>query len=454
MNKNYLIIIFCFLQLVISCGSDDDYVPLNIEVNPDSITVNQNESIETFILQNDQNLPELGSITLTSPDKGTAVLNDNNTPNDPSDDSVIFTASPNKDGEDSFQYTICDEVNNCGTGTVSVNIVSVSDINYDLDAFPYQTLSEYNFFQGDLKNLSPNYGVLPYNLNSSLFTDYAKKKRFVWLPNNTNASFVNDETLLTFPAGAILIKNFYYDNTLPNYSTRIIETRLMIKKAEGWIFAEYVWNDEQTEATLDMEGSFVDIEWEQDGEIRNVQYRIPNEAECVTCHKINEVPFPIGTKPRNLNLENTYEGGLQNQLDKFVDFGYLAELSSSSNVSSVPNYNDDSFPLENRVRAYLDINCAHCHSDEGHCDYRPIRLDYESTIDYANLGICIPPDESIGEGLGDIIVPGDPRNSMLHFRINSTDESNRMPLLGRSAVHTEGVELIEEWIEGLTNTCD
>ena len=454
MNKNYLLIVFCIIQFVVSCTSDDDYVPLNIEVNSDDISVNQNESVEIFILQNDNNLPSTGNISLTTPSKGSLEINDNNTPGDLSDDSVIFTASPNNVGEDSFQYTICDEVDNCGTGTVTVNIISISDINYDLEAFPFQTLSEYNFFQGNLKDLEPNFGVLPYTLNSTLFTDYAKKKRFVWLPNNEKANFVDDGNLLNFPTGAILIKNFYYDNTLPDYSTKIIETRLMIKKPEGWVFAEYVWNDEQTEASLDMEGSFVDIEWEQDGEVETVQYRIPNEAECVTCHKVNEVPFPIGTKPRNLNLSNVYDDGLQNQLDKLINFGYLADLDTSSSVSDVPDYTDIDAPLENRVRAYLDINCAHCHSDQGHCDYRPIRLDYESTTEYTNLGICVPPDEGLGEGLGDIIIPGDPRNSVLHFRINSTEESNRMPLLGRSKVHSEGVELIEEWIDGLNNTCD
>jgi uncharacterized repeat protein (TIGR03806 family) len=454
MNKNFSLIVFWLFLLTVSCGSEDDYIPLDIELNSDIATVNQSESIEIFILQNDRNLPDLGSLTLTSPDKGTIEINDNNTSTNPSDDSLIYTAGSNKIGEDTFQYTVCDEVNNCDTGTVTVNIISISNINYNLDAFPYQTLSEYNFFQGNLKDLVPNYGVLPYALNSSLFTDYAKKKRFVWLPGNTNAIFVDDDSLLEFPVGAILIKNFYYENVLPDYSTKIIETRLMIKKSEGWIFAEYVWNGDQTEATLDLEGSFVNVEWEQDQEVQNIQYRIPNEAECVICHKVNEVPFPIGTKPRNLNLVNLYNGNMQNQLDKLKDFGYLVDLESSSSVSSTPDYSDDSFTLENRVRAYLDINCAHCHIDLGHCDYRPLRLDYTSTSDYENLGICVTPDESLGEGLGDIIIPGDSRFSVLHFRMNSTNESNRMPLLGRTIVHKEGIDLIEEWIDGLNVTCD
>lgn len=454
MNNNFLSLVFCLFFLLISCGSDDDYTPLDIELNPDTVTVNQSESIEIFVFQNDSNIPNTGSISLTLPNKGVVEINDNNTPSDPSDDSVVYSANANNDGQDSFEYTVCDDINNCKTSNVSVNIISISDVNYNLESFPFQTLSEYNFFQGNLKDLNPNYGVLPYTLNSTLFTDYAKKKRFVWLPNNTNAHYISDEKLITFPAGAVLIKNFYYDNVLPDYTTKIIETRLMIKKSEGWVFAEYVWNEEQTEAVLDLNGSFVDIEWEQDSDTRRIQYRIPAEAECITCHKVNEVPFPIGTKPRNLNLSNLYNTGVQNQLDKLAEFGYLANVESSDAISSVPDYNDNSIPLENRVRAYLDINCAHCHADQGHCDYRPIRLDYESTINYTNLGVCISPDEVINQGLGDIIVPGNPRNSVLHFRMNSTNEATRMPLLGRSIVHKEGVELIEDWINELNVTCD
>jgi len=228
----------------------------------------------------------------------------------------------------------------------------------------------------------------------------------------------------------------------------------MIKKADGWIFADYVWNDAQTEATLDLNGSFVNIQWEESGQPNNVQYRIPNQAECVTCHKISEVPFPIGTKPRNINLVYNYDDGAQNQIQKLVDIGYI-EDNVPGVVSSVPDYNDVSAPLEERVRAYIDINCAHCHSDEAHCAYRPIRLDYESTAaDYINMGVCLDPDTDLGLGLGHIVEPGDAENSVLYFRFGSTDESNRMPLLGRTVVDAKALELIELWINELSIECD
>mgnify|MGYP000264998783 CR=1 FL=1 len=86
-----------------------------------------------------------------------------------------------------------------------------SPVIFDISEMPYQTLSEYNFFDGDLKDLSPVYGVLPYDLNASLFSDYAKKKRFVWMPKNSKATYNGDGNILELPIGSAIIKTFYYD---------------------------------------------------------------------------------------------------------------------------------------------------------------------------------------------------------------------------------------------------
>ena len=47
---------------------------------------------------------------------------------------------------------------------------------------PKMLLSQYGFFEGDIADLSPAEGVVPYSLNSPLFSDYAHKLRFVKLP--------------------------------------------------------------------------------------------------------------------------------------------------------------------------------------------------------------------------------------------------------------------------------
>lgn len=111
----------------------------------------------------------------------------------------------------------------------------ISPVTLELAEVPYPKLSDYHFFEGDLKNQIPSYGVLPYKPISELFTDYAQKKRFIWMPNGLKAIYDGDGNVLNLPVGSALIKNFYYNNVQPNNMTRIIETRLMIRQNEGWI---------------------------------------------------------------------------------------------------------------------------------------------------------------------------------------------------------------------------
>ena len=329
----------------------------------------------------------------------------------------------------------------------------VSPVNFDITSVPYNTLSEYNFYEGTIANLDPVYGVLPYTLINTLFTDYAQKKRFVWMPSDVKASFVNDESVLSFPVGTILIKNFYYENIVPSGDTKIIETRLMIHKEEGWVFANYVWNEDQTEATMDMNGSFTSFDWVENGETRSVNYRIPAGPECHTCHKIGEVPIPIGPKARNMNMVFPYEDGSTNQLQKMIEMNYL-EDNLPANIETMVSWKDESQTLNDRVRAYVDINCAHCHAEEAHCAYRPVRFNYDLTVDPANLGVCVEPDTDLGVGLTHIVNPDNYLRSVMYYRLKSTHEAVRMPLLGRTLKHDEGVQLIYEWNSSMTNSCE
>ncbi len=327
------------------------------------------------------------------------------------------------------------------------------NITIDLSAVPFDTLSEYGFFEGNLANLIPNNGVLEYSLINKLFSDYAVKKRFIWMPEGATATYDTDDSLLLFPIGTIIIKNFFYDNVLPENTRRILETRLLINTTDGWEFADYIWNEAQTEATYNLDGSNVDIMWELNGETRSVNYRIPSEAECQTCHKTGDTSVPIGPRPQNLNRQFTYtDGTTANQLDKWIEEGYLQSIPA--NVSALVDWLDTSAPLKERVRGYFEINCAHCHIDEGHCAYRPIRLDHTSSILDENLGICVEPEEDLGNGISHIIRPGNTGRSAMYFRMNTTAEEVRMPLLGRTLIHDEAITLLEEFINDLDTECD
>jgi uncharacterized repeat protein (TIGR03806 family) len=317
-----------------------------------------------------------------------------------------------------------------------------------------------------MKNQVPESDLLPYEPASSLFTDYAHKKRFVYIPKGSKATYDGDGNVLSLPVGSAIIKTFYYEKVQPSNSTKIIETRLMIKKADGWIFAEYVWNNEQTEAYLDMNGSNVSIDYkDENNTLQSVpNYRIPNVVQCIICHKskqmVNNVEvetyIPIGIKPQNLNFDLNYGTETKNQLTKWIEKGFLQNnFSLPSETNTTVDYKDATKPLEKRVRSYLDINCAHCHQDNRHCDYRPMRFSFTESGNLqngrTNMGVCVDTQDmqDFPPALSKIISPGNVNRSMLYYRLNTTNENYRMPLHGRTVIHTEGVNLLQQWINTL-----
>lgn len=323
----------------------------------------------------------------------------------------------------------------------------------DLDSVPYSTLSHYQFFQGTMSELTPAPGVIPYEPINPLFSDYAHKKRFVWMPPGVHATYDSDGTVLSFPDGAVLIKTFYYDHVQPAETRQLLETRLLIHKNGGWTFADYIWNEDQTEATLDLNGAYRSLIYRNDqDEMRCETFRIPSEAECHTCHKLYDQNAPIGVKPQNLNSTYMYTDGPMNQLAKWEQAGYLASGYPTS-INTVVHWDDSTQTLTDRVRAYVDINCSHCHSDGRHCDYRPMRFAWEETTDLTNLGVCVPPEDLIDPTQTYIVAAGNHARSMMYYRISSNLEAVRMPLLGRNTVHTEAVDLVRRWIDSLSPPC-
>ena len=460
MNKAFtkFFFILSLLFAVLSCKTDDNgnFVALLITTVADTGQVFQNETIDIAIFANDTNVPSDGMLTLNSPQTGTVQVIDNGT-SSVLDDVIRYMPDISFTGDDTFQYTVCDSAgDNCSSAVVTITVLPFSPVIFDITQIPYPKLTDYNFFSGTLADQEPVYGVLPYEPISPLFTDYAHKKRFVWMPNGVKAEYVGDADMLNFPVGSVLIKDFFYDNVLPDNVTQIIETRILIKKAEGWILANYIWNEAQNEAFLDTvgDGGFVPIEWTENGITRSINYHIPASSECITCHKTYFDNTPIGMKPQSLNSDYNYTEGISNQLTKWIEMGYL-ESNVPTDINTVVRWDDPTESLNLRVRSYLDINCASCHVDGGHCDYRSPRFGFDLNHDPANLGVCIDPDTTIpGLEGAKIVDPGDPANSVLFFRLSTNEEQYRMPLLGRTIQHEEGVALIEEWINSLTQNCN
>jgi uncharacterized repeat protein (TIGR03806 family) len=323
----------------------------------------------------------------------------------------------------------------------------------DLAKVPYPKLSDYNFFKGNIKEQKPSYGVIPYKPNSELFSDYALKNRFVWMPNGVKATFNGDGNVLELPVGAALIKNFYYENVQPNNTTKIIETRIMIRKSTGWIFANYIWNDEQSDALLTTQSTARDLSWKDaNNVVHTLNYRTPEvDFECLRCHSTfnNQIINPLGIKPQNINYNFNYADGSKNQLNKLIEFGYL-ENNLPDQINSTVDFNDTSKSLDLRVRSYFDANCAHCHENGGEASSHNLRFAFNETINPVKMGVTAHAAHYL-EGYNNVTVtPGNVNLSILHYRINTeNDLLYIMPPLTRTKRHTEAVQLIETWINSL-----
>lgn len=322
----------------------------------------------------------------------------------------------------------------------------------DFSLIPLPTISEYGFFKGELMQLEANEGVLLYEPSSSLFTDYAHKSRFVWMPEGTQAKIVdNDWQEFDFPDKTILVKNFYYPKA--DGKQQIVETRLLVKRDGAWDAYPYLWNKDQTDAVYKMTGATLPISFTNDAGIHhNIDYIQPNKNQCKSCHNQNEEFKPIGPKARNLNFDLDYGNGeVKNQLVKWTEMGYLAEYDAAS-IQTIPNYHDESITIENRAKAYLDANCAYCHNPLGPASTSGLFLTYEETDTY-KLGYYKTP---VAAGLGAgphmfDVLPGKADSSILTYRMNSVEPGVMMPELGRVLVHEEGLAIVSAWINQMND---
>jgi len=310
----------------------------------------------------------------------------------------------------------------------------------------FEFLSEYNFFVGDLHDLTPNSeaGVLPYDLNMPLFSDYASKKRFIYVPKGSVIAFDTTGTL-DLPLGSVLIKHFYYPNS--SGVDKYVETRLLIHKNNGWQAETYEWNAAQTNAVRTVVGGNRSLTVEIKGQSETFNYLIPNQNQCKNCHADNGKLEPIGPVVQNLNKSYAYSSGSENQIDKWISQGILSSPSFEV-IPSWPTMDDPGASLNKKARAYLATNCASCHRLAGSAANSGFYLEY-SNKDSASLGYWKTP-VAAGAGSGGltyVIKPGHADESILLFRMISDQVNARMPEIGRSLAHEEGIALIRDWID-------
>lgn len=320
-------------------------------------------------------------------------------------------------------------------------------------------------------------GSLPYELATPLFTDHATKLRTIWIPNGAHAAY-SENRALAFPVGTIISKTFYYpldsqgralamtgpaavrNGALDLANARLIETRLLVRREAGWVALPYVWNKEGTRAVLKRIGGIEKVSMAPHGGLPTAgfAYVIPNSTQCGACHvpdaQTREMT-PLGPTARSLNIPSPFASGHTNQLTLLAEAGKLQGLPADRPAPANAVWTDASWPLEARARAYLDVNCGHCHNPRGPARTSGLYLD-AGPHGLREMGLCKPP-VAAGQGTGDRqfdIVPGKPDESILIYRMESVKPNEMMPEIGRSSPHAEGVALISAWIKSIDAACE
>lgn len=305
--------------------------------------------------------------------------------------------------------------------------VEIPNFNFPKSVIFEQNLSFYNIFEGNKADLIPSTDFHLLELSSVLYTDYAHKQRLVKIPEGTEMLKLDDGSI-EFPDGTILVKTFFYYNDERNVDLgkRIIESRLLIKEDDVWNVATYQWNDTQDDAILELNGKDTPISWiNSDGENISTMYHIPDENECISCHQSNSTMIPLGTKLRNLNRLVERNGQDINQLNHLQSLGILNSFQVSE-ITQIENYNNLNLSLEERGRAYLEMNCAHCHNPQAWEAAAEQDLDFRYETPLNETGILSE------------------RN-----RIKNLMSEGEMPLIGTTIIDEEGVDLITDFIDSL-----
>jgi uncharacterized repeat protein (TIGR03806 family) len=302
-------------------------------------------------------------------------------------------------------------------------------------------------------------GVEHYELNTPLFSDGATKIRTFWIPPGSAARYPADGGVLEFPEGTTLTKSFAFppDPLQDGKTLRFIETRVEWLSGGTWRAVSYRWNDAQTEARVSYAGEVVPLTFvDGAGVVQSAHYLVPSQQQCRQCHQDGDHLLPLGPKPRNLNREvPSPPSGGENQLQAWAAKGELVGLPTGQEIPRLPVWSDArNGTLDQRARAYLDVNCSHCHRLGGEAENTGLVLTLEQEASY-HLGICKQPGGT-GPGPGGRpweVDPGHPESSAVVYRMSSTTPGTAMPQIGRSLVHAEGVALVADWIAQLPGSC-
>ncbi len=331
---------------------------------------------------------------------------------------------------------------------------------------PPALLSQTGAF-ADLTTLTPAAGLMPYTVNSPLWSDGAVKYRWIALPNDGTRDAIDEKISFSpiddwrFPEGTVFIKHFALNTDANDPAViRHLETRFFVVAEDDQAYGvTYRWREDQTDAEL-LTSTTSDIiqVLNEDGCMTYQVWEYPSRSQCMTCHNEN-ANFVLGVDTWQLNGDFDYPqpNGTTITDNQLRTWNHLNMFRSILDEADIPNYmqavplNHPTASLEQKMASYWDNNCSHCHRAGG------VEGVFDARYNIAGTGKKMIGFEGVSHNTpdgGKIIIPKDPENSQLFIRDN-TATSLGMPPLAKKIVHEEYIDLLRDYIMSLeANSCD
>lgn len=311
----------------------------------------------------------------------------------------------------------------------------------ELPVFPTQ-LSDTGLFEStsDYRIAS---GVIPYDVVSPGWADGATADRFVAVPDNLQVRY-SAKRGWDFPDRAVLVQTLSIDeNRNGQIRKRRLETRILLRQQNEWQGYSYLWNEEQTDATLvGSEGK--DLSLAEDR-----VWRVPSRAECMSCHA-RAVKYVLGLSDLQMDRDFSYSGTVDNQLRTLAHIGLLTGYAPKTDAErpTLVNPYDASASLADRARSYLHTNCSCCHVEAGGGN---ARMELELTTKMESMRVLdeYPQHATFGLSQPRIVAAGEPNQSVLLARISRRGRG-QMPPLVTNQVDESAVGLFRSWIASMT----
>ena len=321
-------------------------------------------------------------------------------------------------------------------------------------------------------------GVRRFVPNARQWQDNAVAEWYLALPGTSSVAFFDKPRPLPgqvfwhgfrmqFPADAVLVKTLSRDLPVDGKEIRHrIETQILHHDGEDWRGYSYAWRDDQTDADLvpaeGAEKTIIVRPWFAPEEKRELVWTFHSRTQCMTCHNA-WAEYTLAFNTAQLNTTRLLGGEYETSgLVHLSEGGFIRRVGDKDKplppfdetlAAKLPYLSDTfggAYTLDERARAYLHVNCAHCHRFGGGGGQVVLELDFDKPLKETGIIDVRPKQGDFGIPDARLVAPGDPHRSVLLYRMAKFGRG-RMPHIGSEMPHNFGVDLIDSWIRSLAS---